>query len=76
MFNISINDDDIVEGNENFILSIDPSSLPNNVTVGVHNQTTVTIFDNDCKFAVWILIHTCECHLLCISFLHSLYREI
>ena len=54
VFNVSINDDDVVEGNENFILSIDQSSLPSNVTVGVRNRTTVTIFDNDCKFVVFV----------------------
>ena len=42
--------DDVVEGNENFILSINQSSLPDNITTDNHGQTTVTIFDDDCKF--------------------------
>jgi len=49
VFNVSINDDDIVEGNENFTLSVDASSLPNDVTVIHPHQSTVTITDNDCK---------------------------
>ena len=48
-FNVSINDDDILEGNENFILAINQSSLPNNVTVGDSGEATVTIVDNDGK---------------------------
>ena len=48
-FNVSINDDDVVEGNENFTLSIGASSLPNGVTVINPYQTTVTITDNDCE---------------------------
>ena len=49
VFNVSINDDNIVEGNENFTLSINPSSLPNGVTVINSDQTTVNIIDNDCE---------------------------
>ena len=50
MLVITIKKDDVVEGNENFFLSIDQSSLPDNVTVGNDSQATVTIFDDDCKF--------------------------
>ena len=49
IFNVSINDDDIVEGNENFNISIDPFLLPNGVSVGDPSQTTVIIVDDDCK---------------------------
>ena len=40
-----------MEGNENFMLIIDSSSLPNDGTVAVGNphQSTVTIEDNDRK---------------------------
>ena len=48
-FNISINDDNIMEGNESFSLSINTQSLSNEVTVGDHGQTTVTILPNDRK---------------------------
>lgn len=44
LLNIVINDDDIVEDNEMFILSINAFSLPISVTA---NQTTVTIVDDD-----------------------------
>ena len=49
-FDIPINDDDIFEGNENFMLTIDPTSLPpTGVSVGSPDQATVTIVDNDRK---------------------------
>ena len=48
-FNVSIIDDMIFEGNENFMLTIDPSSLPTDVTVGNPDQATVTIVDDDRK---------------------------
>ena len=44
---ISITDDNILESDENFNLSINPSSLPDSVTVGDHGQTSVTILAND-----------------------------
>ena len=47
VFNVLINDDNIVEGNENFNLSINSSSLPNEVTVGNPVQVVVTIVDDD-----------------------------
>ena len=43
-------DDDLLEGAEDFTLSIDLSSLPSCITTGVHDKTLVTINDNDCKF--------------------------
>ena len=48
---ILITVDVIMEGNENFILTIDSSSLPNDGTVVVNNphQSTVTIVDDDRK---------------------------
>ena len=47
-FSVPVNDDNVLEGNENFILIIDQSSLPKNVTVGETNKiATVTIMDND-----------------------------
>ena len=47
-FSISINDDNILEDNDNFTLTIN-SSLPTGVMVGNPGQATVTIVDNDCK---------------------------
>ena len=48
-FDVSITDDNILEVNEDFMLTIDPSSLSPNVTPGNPYQTTVTIVDNGCK---------------------------
>ena len=47
--NISINDDNIFEHNENFVLTINASSLPSDVYIGNRNKTIVTIVDNDGK---------------------------
>jgi len=49
-FDIPITDDNLFEGNENFILTIDPSSLLNVGSVGIPGQAIVTIVDNDGKF--------------------------
>ena len=46
-FNVSINDDNVLEGNENFTLTINQSSLPDHITVGDPAQATVIIEDND-----------------------------
>ena len=46
-FNVPINDDDILEGDENFILTIDETSLPTGVTRGTPAEATVTIVDDD-----------------------------
>ena len=48
-FDVPINDDDILEGSEDFILTIDDTSLPTNVTRGDPGEATVTIVDDDCK---------------------------
>ena len=50
-FSISITDDDILEGNETFYLTIDPSSLRDDTNVDVGNifQVTVIIVEDDCK---------------------------
>jgi len=41
--------DDILEGNENFMLTIDQSSLPTGVNRGDPSEATVTIVDDDGK---------------------------
>ena len=48
-FNIPINNDEIYEINENFTLTIDPSTLPTDVSVGSPGEATVTIVDDDRK---------------------------
>ena len=44
-FNISIVDDSLLEGNENFDISIVPGSLSNGVTRGNPEKARVTIVD-------------------------------
>ena len=51
-FNVSITDDDILEDNENFLLTVDLSSLPRNITASDPYQATVTILDKDGKLTV------------------------
>ena len=46
---VDIIDDNLVEGTEHFTVTINPSSLSNNVTIGDPSQATVTIHDNDCE---------------------------
>ena len=45
--NILITDDNILEDNETFNLTINQSSLPDGVVVGDRSQVTVTIVDDD-----------------------------
>jgi len=47
VFNITLNDNDILEETETFNIVINSSSLPNGVTIGVLDQAVVTILDND-----------------------------
>ena len=44
-FNVPITDDMILEGNENFMLTIN-QTLPTNVTRGTPNEATVIIYDD------------------------------
>ena len=44
---IQINNDSIFEGNENFTISIDSSSLPRNITTRGPSEAIVTIIDDD-----------------------------
>ena len=45
-----ISNDEILEENENFYLTINSSSLPNDITTGSPLQATVVIMDDDCKY--------------------------
>ena len=51
-FDVTIIDDRIFESDEMFYLNITTDSLPNGVSVGYPNQTTVTIEDNESKSLV------------------------
>ena len=46
-FNVPIIDNDIVEGNENFMLNINETSLLTGITRGDPGGSTVLIVDND-----------------------------
>ena len=48
-FKVSLTDDHIMEQDENFILNITQSLLPDGVTIGDPGVTVVTIVDNDRK---------------------------
>ena len=48
-FDVSINNDNVLESDETFILTIDPTSLPSNVAVDISNST-VTIMDDEGKY--------------------------
>ena len=48
-FNIGILNDTMYEGNEDFTLAFDQSSLPTGFFVGNINQATVTIVEDDRK---------------------------
>ena len=47
--NISITNDNISEGNEEFIISINNSTLPDNVITNTSGTAAVTIRDDDSK---------------------------
>ena len=48
-FDITLNNDQTFRGTRMFELSIDPSSLPNSVSIGNIGQATVIITDDECK---------------------------
>ena len=51
-FNITINNDDILEDDEQFILIINNSSLPDNVITDSNSRATVTIRNDDSKLII------------------------
>ena len=55
-FSVMIYNDNILEGNENFTLTINPSSLPSGVTVGDPSQATVTIVNDDSKLHCEVIL--------------------
>ena len=70
-FNISIFDDNTVENNESFTLTIDQSLPPINVTANGPGQATVTIVDDDGQF-LFDKLHehtntSCSCILLYVA---------
>lgn len=51
LFNVRIEDDNIFEGNEDFILTIE--ILSSNIMVDEPGQTTITIIDDDRKYTMF-----------------------
>ena len=49
LFDVPINDDNVFEENEEFLLTIDKSSSLNGGIIGSPNVTVVNISDNDGK---------------------------
>ena len=48
-FDVPITDDTILEGDRNFMLTIDETSLPTGITRGTPGQAKVIIMDEDGK---------------------------
>ena len=48
-FNVSITDDNVFEGNENFTLSLTVPLSTEGILVGEPRRTTVIIIDDDCE---------------------------
>ena len=60
-FDVMINDDDVLEGNETFYLTINlTTSLPSYIVVGNPGQATVTIVDNDGKYGYSYYLVVCH----------------
>ena len=57
-FNVPINDDNVIEGTENFMLTIDSSSLPTGLTVGDPGQVTVTIIEEGKEVYTFMPLYT------------------
>ena len=62
LLNVTIVNDNVLENNETFNLTINSFSLPDNVKVGDPGQATVIIKDDDGMFIAWtellIIIHS------------------
>ena len=75
-FNITINDDNILERTENFRLSIVDVSLPCGVIVGSRQSAEVVIFDDDRKYIYWMcLLHNVHKCIIAISFKTLFYSK-
>ena len=48
-FDIAIINDRVLESNENFVVAINATLLPSNVTVGDHSNVRITIMDDEGK---------------------------
>ena len=57
-FNVPINDDNVIEGTENFMLTIDSSSLPTGLSVGDPGHVTVTIIEEGKEVLTFVPLYT------------------
>ena len=65
MVNVPVTDDDIVEGDEIFIMSLSiPSSLGPEITTGSITGVTVTIIDTTSEY--------CNCNVFCVAYVYTL----
>lgn len=48
-FDVQINDDNVSEGNESFMLNIVNASLPSHIAAGTPGNATANIIDDDSK---------------------------
>ena len=77
-FSVPITNDDLLESNETFELSINESALPESVTVVNPGQTTVIIVANDGKYKLLIMsffqkhLSSHICLLCCVILYHVL----
>ena len=55
-FDITVNDDNILERSETFTIEVDSSSLPSGVSLGGTSQATVAIDNEDCKLQISLYI--------------------
>ena len=56
-FEVPITDDNMFEGNETFMLTIDSSSLPAGITTADPDQATVTIFEEGKQFCALLPLY-------------------
>ena len=56
-FYITVIDDSLTEGNEQFYVTIDPDSLPDDVMFGNLGAAVITIVDDDCKLMIHYTTH-------------------
>ena len=68
LLNITICNDEILERNKKFSLTINSSTLPNNINLGDPFQTTVTIMDDDGKY---VYIHCIDKHTYSVLYLYT-----
>ena len=55
-FDLGINIDNILEADEDFTITIEPSSLADNFAVGDHGSATVTIEDDESEWFCCIVL--------------------